>query len=75
MTVRLSALWLGLLFLLVSQSAAWACPVCVFGSDQTRTAFIVTTAIMSAVPLALIGGIVLWLRQQSRQNDTDGSMG
>jgi hypothetical protein len=50
---------------------ASACAVCGAGvdEDQSRVAYLVTTAVLSLLPLSLFGGIVLWLRRQhQRQN-------
>jgi hypothetical protein len=58
---------------LVSGALLWtpriavACSVCSAGrEDETRTAFIVTTAFMSALPLVVVGGAVWWLRRRAR---------
>jgi hypothetical protein len=53
--------------LFVPQLAA-ACAVCFAGrSDETRIAFVVTTAFMTALPLLTIGSLVWWLRWRARQ--------
>ena len=44
--------------------AALACSVCFSGPDESRTAFLMTTVGMSALPLVLIGGVIWWLRRQ-----------
>jgi hypothetical protein len=44
-----------------------ACSVCFSGTDENRTAFIVTTAFMTALPLILIGSVVWWLAQRVRR--------
>ena len=47
---------------------AAACSVCFSGrSDQTRTAFIATTGLLTALPLLLIGALVWWLRRRAGQ--------
>ena len=45
---------------------AQACSVCFSGQDQSRTAFIVTTAFLSVLPLAFIAGMALWIRSRAR---------
>lgn len=51
-----------------SPRLAFACSVCSAGrDDETRAAFIGTTALLSLLPLALIGGAVLWLRRRVRR--------
>jgi hypothetical protein len=53
--------------LLVPRLAA-ACAVCFTGrADETRTAFIATTGLLSALPILLIGSLVWWLRRRARQ--------
>ena len=44
---------------------AFACAVCAAARDENRVAFIVTTGIMSFIPLALIGGLVWWIKKRS----------
>ena len=46
---------------------ARACAVCTAGrDDETQAAFLGTTAFLSVLPLALIGGFVWWLRRRVR---------
>jgi hypothetical protein len=54
-----------LLLTLLLSEVAFACPVCGFGQDKARGAFIATTTIMTFLPLTLIGGLIVWLRQRS----------
>ena len=49
---------------LLCPGAAEACAVCGPGTEESRVAFILTTAFMTALPLALIGGVVYWLRRR-----------
>lgn len=37
---------------------AWACPVCGQGAEESRTAYLVMTFIMSLLPLTLIFGVI-----------------
>lgn len=48
---------------------ASACAVCGAGvdDDQSRIAYLLTTAGLSLLPLALFGGFLLWLRRQHRR--------
>ena len=49
-----------------------ACAVCFGGQEgDTRTAFIVTTAFLTFLPLLIIGGVVWWLRRRFRQLELD----
>lgn len=53
---------------------AEACAVCSAGrEDETRTAFIVSTAGMTLLPLLLVGGIALWLRKRFREVEAEES--
>jgi hypothetical protein len=45
----------------------WACAVCFDTSDENRMAFLATTAILSLVPLGMVGGVGAWLHRRSRQ--------
>lgn len=48
--------------------AALACSVCSAGrDDEARAAFLGTTALLSLLPLALIGGLAWWVRRRSRE--------
>ena len=42
-----------------------ACAVCFSGRDENRLAFILTTILLMALPLIMIGGMLLWLRRRS----------
>lgn len=44
-----------------------ACAACGFGEDESRGAYIGTTALLSALPLALVFGFVFWLRRRAKQ--------
>ena len=56
------------LVIVFAPKIAAACSVCFSGrSDQTRVAFIATTALLTALPLLLIGTLVWWLRRRARQ--------
>ena len=44
-----------------------ACPVCgLSGASDNNWAYAVMSVIISAVPLGMIAGIVIWLRRASR---------
>ena len=60
---RFPLLVLGILVL--APRWAEACAVCSAGrEDETRTAFIVTTAGMTALPFVLVGGMVWYVRRR-----------
>lgn len=45
--------------------AARACSVCGAGNDRSNLAFLISTIFLSLLPLALIGGGVVWLRRHA----------
>lgn len=56
--------------LLAAPRAADACAVCFSGkTDETRIAFILTTAFMTVMPFVLLGAAVLWLRRHLREHE------
>lgn len=44
-------------------TAAAACPVCGFGEDESRGAYIGTTVFLSLLPIVLIGAFVFFVRR------------
>ena len=64
---RLGALSVALLTLALLPEHAHACPVCFDPDDEQRIVFLATTALMTAVPLGIIGGVGLWLRRRVKQ--------
>ena len=47
---------------------ASACAVCFTGrADETRTAFIATTGLLTALPILLIGSLIWWLRRRAHR--------
>lgn len=47
-------------------SAAQACSVCVTGKEEARSAYYATTAILSFLPLMMIGGLILYLFKRNK---------
>ena len=45
---------------------AKACSVCVVANDEARSAYYSTTALLSLLPLALVGGVVFYVVKKSR---------
>ena len=61
------ALLISTLFVLVPRLAA-ACAVCFTGrSDEARVAFLETSALLTLLPLLMIGSLVWWLFRRARQ--------
>lgn len=51
---------------LLPASSALACTVCGFGREESRIAFLWSTALMSAVPVSGIGGLIYFLYKRSK---------
>jgi len=49
------------IFLFITSKPLLACTVCGFGQDGSQWAFLFTTALMTVVPLALVGGIIFYI--------------
>jgi len=55
--------------LLLFPELAHACAVCgqAIGDDQSRVAYLITSAVLSVLPVGLVGAFLLWLRHKSRR--------
>ena len=60
-----------LLLLMAFPDVAQACPVCFDARDENRQAFLATTAFLSLLPLGMVAGAGLWLRERCRSRDAD----
>ena len=67
---------LALLLVVVLPDVAHACPVCFDSRDENRQAFLATTALLSLLPLGMVGGVGLWMRKRYRELDEaeDGNL-
>lgn len=45
---------------------ALACPVCFSGTADVLLAYLATAVVLSVLPLAFIGGIIVWFRRRTR---------
>ena len=54
-------------------AAASACAVCFSGRDETRLAYIVTTGILTFLPLGMFAAFGFWLRSRVRQRAAEAS--
>ncbi|MBK1878557.1 hypothetical protein [Pelagicoccus mobilis] len=52
-------------------SVSQACSVCVVGKEEARTAYYATTAILSFLPLIMIGGVVYYIFKKNRKIQKD----
>jgi len=59
------------LLLALAPDAASACAVCTGGGEESRSAFIVATVMMSVLPLGMIGGVVWWVWRRTKAADED----
>jgi hypothetical protein len=60
-------------FALVAPEVARACSVCGAGrEDETRVAFLVTTLVLSVLPLAMLGALLAWVRWRVRHRPEAG---
>lgn len=73
--MRLALAPLAVLVTLALPRLAWACPVCGQGREGSESAMLVMTGIMSALPLLMAGGIVVWVVARARAASKEGSSG
>ena len=52
---------------LFAPSLVWACTVCLGGETNNREEFIGTTALLTFLPLMLIGGVIYGLVRRARR--------
>ena len=58
--------------IVASPQLARACAVCMSGrEDDVQFAFLATTAVMSALPMLVVGGAVWWLRRRIREMEAN----
>ena len=54
--------------------AALACPACFSAStDGVLVAYLVSAVVMTLLPLALVGGLVLWVRRRGEPSASQSS--
>ena len=64
------------LALVALPQTALACPSCLAAQDsQVQMAFLMATGFMIALPLTLIGALVLWLRSRLRKLEAEEAAG
>ena len=58
--------------IVASPQLARACAVCMSGrEDDVQFAFLATTAVMSVLPVMVVGGAVWWLRRRIREMEAN----
>ncbi|MEX2207527.1 MAG: hypothetical protein WEF50_14975 [Myxococcota bacterium] len=76
MTGVSKAVWIAMATLVAAPLDVLACPSCLAAQDSdVQMAFISATAFLTFLPLALIGGLVYWLRRRMRQLDAEEAAG
>ena len=63
--------FLAVAFLLIAPEALYACPVCFDRDDESRIAFLATTAFLTLLPLGMVLGTTMWLRRRARALDEE----
>lgn len=56
---------------LVTMSQLDACAVCFSAKEGARGAFYLTTAVLTFLPLGMIGGIIFWIRKKLRSQEDE----
>ena len=72
-TRRLRTLGIAAAALLIAQTAG-ACPVCFDAEEEGRLAYQVGAAMMTFLPLTIMGGAALFLRHRMKQRDLEASL-
>ena len=55
------------LLVLLAPGVSEACAVCFSGTDENRLAFLVTTGLLTFMPLVIVGATVTWLWRRARR--------
>jgi hypothetical protein len=56
---------------LLAAAPTWACTVCGIGQENTEWAYVAMTAVLSLLPLALIGSVAGWLYVRARAAEAE----
>ena len=64
----LALLWLGIF--LIPDSAA-ACSVCYGGAEESRKAFLLTTVLLSLLPVSMFAALGWWVWRSTRRSEAD----
>ena len=55
------------LLVLLAPGVSEACAVCFSGTDENRVAFLVTTGLLTFLPLGIVGATITWLWRRARR--------
>ncbi len=58
-------------FFFVTMSQLDACAVCFSAKEGARGAFYITTAVLTFLPLALISGVIFWLKKKLKAQESE----
>ncbi len=68
--MRASIMALAIVAALGGHATALACPACATAAPEaSRQAFVSSTVFLSLMPLAMIGGVLLWIRRRVRDTE------
>jgi len=48
-----------------------ACPVCFDTTEENRMAFMLTTVLLSLLPLGMVGGVGMWVLKRARRAEEE----
>jgi len=54
---------------MLAPDAASACSVCYVGAEESRKAFLLTTVLLSLLPIGMIGTLAWWVWRHARESD------
>jgi len=57
---------MAVMFMFSGVHSAFACSVCATATDEARYAYYGTTALLSLLPLCMVGGIIYYIIKKSR---------
>ncbi|MEW5852078.1 MAG: hypothetical protein AB2A00_25040 [Myxococcota bacterium] len=63
------ATWMVLIAVLLLPELVLACPACALRQEKNRVAYLVTTALLSVIPLLSVGGLVWWMRKRLAEQE------
>lgn len=63
--------WLVLLTVWLLPEVAHACPVCGQALEQSRVAFIISTALMTLLPLVVLGSTGYWVVRRIKRREAE----
>ena len=65
--MRTLAAWMTVGVALLVPSLVMACPACTNTQEQNRVAYLITTALLTLLPVGMIGTLIGWIISESRK--------